>query len=378
MLIGTKTRVLVLWADPRAENLGLQALAAGAEAFASRVWGSCDVVFHTHNSVGTPLTKRAVLRDLGRRNGEITAMLREFDVVLDTGGGDSFTDIYGVRRLLLMSYVRRASVKAGRPITMTPQTIGPFNTRLGRVVGSLMLRRTAVVCTRDPASSAYARQLGRQPDVESTDLAFALPHVDRGEKHDVIINVSGLLWNPNPHVDHVKYQSDVLNLIRRLDGMGRKVSLLAHVLDSPLSDNDVPAVQAASAKAGVSVDLLIPQDLEEAREMLAHGNVLIGSRMHSAINALSVGTVAIPWSYSRKFGPLMAAIGWDHTVDLSSTADPVQVTLDKLEPAVFDELQSLVVQVGIETASSIDRLVKFDGWHSMSFTGQDSSSSRVR
>ncbi|WP_442972823.1 polysaccharide pyruvyl transferase family protein [Rhodococcus sp. G-MC3] len=375
MPIENRTRVLVLWADPRAENLGLQALAAGAEAVAGRVWGPCEVIFHTHNSVGTPLTKRSVMRDFGRRNGAITAMFRDFDVILDTGGGDSFTDIYGIRRLLLMSYVRRAAAKARRPLAMTPQTIGPFETRLGRIVGGLMLRNTKVVCTRDPESSSCARSLGRDPDVESTDMAFALGGVQRRQQYDVIVNVSGLLWNANPHVDHLKYQNDVVSLIQRLVAAGRRVSLLAHVLDSPLLDNDVPAVREAADACGVPVDVLIPGGLQEVREMLAQGNVLIGSRMHSAINALGVGTVAISWSYSRKFAPLMKAIGWDHTVDLASVADPVGVTLEKLELAEFSKMQRSAALVGVSTASRIDTLVNYKGWSLMSNPDHASRSS---
>ncbi|WP_338888766.1 polysaccharide pyruvyl transferase family protein [Rhodococcus sovatensis] len=361
-----RVRVLVLWADPDAENLGLQALAAGARLAATEIWGPCDVVFHTHNTAGTPLTRLAAQRDLAGRRGGMTEYFKTFNVILDTGGGDSFTDIYGLRRLLLMKYVRYAAKKARRPVVMTPQTVGPFETRVGKMVGKSMLRGCAFVCTRDPESAAYARKLGRQADVESTDMAFALGKLRRSQLYDVVINVSGLLWNPNPHVDYLGYRSSVIELIEELSKRGRRISLLAHVLSSNLMDNDVPAVEAAASASGISVDVLIPRDLADVRRILASTEVLIGSRMHSSINALAVGTVAIPWSYSRKFAPLMASIGWDCTVDLRSGLDPVAETLGLLGSTNFGNLQESVLSVNDRADAMIRSFTGSPKWSSIS------------
>ncbi|WP_196248679.1 polysaccharide pyruvyl transferase family protein [Rhodococcoides fascians] len=358
-------RVLILWADPRAENLGLQALAGGARSAVQQIWGGCDVVFHTHNTQNTPLTRAAMIRDLCRRPGGMTAFFRDFDLILDTGGGDSFTDIYGLRRLLLMKYVRIAAGKACRPVVMTPQTIGPFKTWVGKRVATSMLRKSTLVCTRDPESSRNSRILGRDADVESTDMAFALSKPDRGDLYDVVLNVSGLLWNENPHVDYRSYRTNVLKLIDELMLAGRRVSLLAHVLDSPLADNDVPAVKSAAAASKSDVEILVPADLADVRSILANSAVLIGSRMHSAINALAVGTVAIPWSYSRKFAPLMESIGWHTTIDLSMCDDPVGETLRMLERSVFLELQGTVASATSEAENKIRAFTEASQWTSI-------------
>ena len=53
--------------------------------------------------------------------------------------------------------------------------------------------------------------------------------------------------------------------------------------------------------------------------------------MHACLNALSVGTPAIPLAYSRKFEPLLSDLGWSHTVDLRTTADPVDEVMRLLE-----------------------------------------------
>jgi polysaccharide pyruvyl transferase WcaK-like protein len=45
--------------------------------------------------------------------------------------------------------------------------------------------------------------------------------------------------------------------------------------------------------------------------------------MHACLNALSVGTPAIPLAYSRKFEPLLDDLGWRATVDLRTSTDHV-------------------------------------------------------
>lgn len=350
-------KVLVLWADSSAENLGLQALAAGVQSVAERSWGRCLVTFHSHNTAGTPLRRVRVLQDLGRRSGPVVGYLRQFDVVMDTGGGDSFTDIYGVQRFLLMAYIQHACRKAGVPLIMTPQTIGPFRTRVGRIVARFLLSKVDVLYTRDPVSSQVATELGRTPNLIATDMAFALPRPSRAQERDVVLNVSGLLWQSNPHVDFAEYRGNVGRLISGLLAADRRVTLLAHVLDSPVPDNDVPAVYAAAEAAGGDVEIVIPKDLREVREVLSGCCVLVGSRMHAAINALSVGVPAISWSYSRKFGPLMDALGWQYTIDLTAGGDPVSETLELIATDSFDVLKAEVPGVGASAEGRIDSIV---------------------
>ncbi|MDV6260041.1 polysaccharide pyruvyl transferase family protein [Rhodococcoides yunnanense] len=352
-----RPKVLVLWADPAAENLGLQALAAGVRAVAGRSWGECDVTFHSHNTLGTPLRRKLALQDFGRRGGPIVGYLGQFDVVMDTGGGDSFTDIYGIQRLLLMAYIQRACRKAKVSLVMTPQTIGPFQTYLGRVVASRLLTNVDVLCTRDPVSSRVAIDIGRTPSLLATDMAFALPRPTPMKQRDVVLNVSGLLWQSNPHVDSVRYRAYVVDLADRLLAADRRVTLLAHVLDSPVPDNDVPAVYATADAISGEVEIVIPEDLEEARNVLAGSRVLVGSRMHSAINALSVGVPAISWAYSRKFGPLMDALGWQHTIDLTSGHDPVPETLQLITADSFQTLRDAAPGVATSAEGKIEEMV---------------------
>jgi polysaccharide pyruvyl transferase WcaK-like protein len=116
-----------------------------------------------------------------------------------------------------------------------------------------------------------------------------------------------------------------------LVAQGREVTLLAHVLDSASSDNDVRALTEFAAAHEGPVDVVVPESLAEVRETVAGASVVLGSRMHACLNALSVGTPAVPLAYSRKFEPLLHDVGWRYGIDLRTEADAVEAVLRILE-----------------------------------------------
>lgn len=319
-------KVLVLWADGLSPNLGLRAIAAGAEVLAQRAWPGCSVACHNYGSpllpvpVGNP---RAALTELITGRGGLVGWLAQADVVLDTRSGDSFSDIYGLKRLTTMGLMSEAVLRSGATLVMLPQTIGPFTTTLGRAWGRRSMRKSSLVMSRDTESSRAALSLGRPVDVTGTDLVFALPVPHANRDRDVLLNVSGLLWQENPYHACEDYRHTVRMLLRSLIDLGRDVTLLAHVLASPSPDSDVAVVQQLHQEFGGSVHVAIPGDLDDLRNIAASAQLTIGSRMHACLNSLSVGTPAIPLAYSRKFAPLLADLGWTRCVDLRNSADPV-------------------------------------------------------
>jgi polysaccharide pyruvyl transferase WcaK-like protein len=345
-------RVLILWADERSANLGVRALAQGTATMAREVWGNeitIDFQDLAANADGFTVSMELIKKDIRQRKGPIKAWLRQYDRVIDTGAGDSFTDIYGPQRIRRMLYTQITARRLGIPVVMGPQTIGPFSTLSSKLFARISLARMAVVAARDTSSAGYAKRLGRRAVVRATDVVFALPQPDVERDRDVVINVSGLLWARNPHVDPVTYQASVRNLIDEMLQRGRRVTLLAHVIDNPSLDNDTIPIRVLAAEYSDRLDTVIPTTLREVREVVAAANVVLGSRMHACLNALSVGTPAIPWAYSRKFAPLMADIGWNHSIDLRGDGDPVAKTFSILDQESEAGLRGQVTALRLET-----------------------------
>ncbi|WP_114853270.1 polysaccharide pyruvyl transferase family protein [Brachybacterium sp. YJGR34] len=318
-------RALVLWARPDHPNLGVAALATGSAALLRRAFGEdLDVRFHATGGADLPGNDGPVnlshagplLRTRIRDPRPLREWLRGFDLVLDTRAGDSFTDIYTLKQLAKMTQAGLYARQWGVPLVLGPQTVGPFGTRRGRALARLSLRAATGLMVRDTASADAARALGRPADVVSTDVVFALAEVPREQRHDVLLNVSGLLWHPNPHVDHRHYRDVVHGLLDGLAAQGRTVSLLAHVARGSGRGTDSDAAVVAALADRVSGEAVIPDDLTEVRAAVAASRLVIGSRMHACLNALSTGTPAVALAYSRKFAPLLEQVGWRHTIDL--------------------------------------------------------------
>ncbi|NTW38910.1 MAG: polysaccharide pyruvyl transferase family protein [Cellulomonadaceae bacterium] len=323
-------RALVLWAQDSSPNLGVRALGEGTAALLRRVWPTAEVDFQNFGRGPSPLpvrTPRSLVRERVTGKAGLLRWLASYDVVVDTRAGDSFADIYGLGRLTTMTLLAEWASQAGTRVVLGPQTIGPFDTRRGTLMGRRSLRRADVVMARDSVSAQHAASLGRPVDVLTTDVVFAMPVPVVERTHDVLLNVSGLLWQPGPHVDHERYRRTVTEVYRRLVADGREVALLAHVLPSSSPDDDVPAVHELAATVAPDAEVLVPGSLTEVREMVAASALVVGSRMHACLNALSVGTPAVPLAYSRKFAPLLGDLGWDHTIDLRTDDDPAASAL---------------------------------------------------
>ena len=319
-------RALVVWADPASTNLGMRVLADGATALVRRAFPGADVVHQSSGHGPAPVNigvPRTLVREAVSDHRGLRAWLRGFDLVLDMRGGDSFTDSYGMRRLRRQSLFAALVHRLGIPLVLGPQTIGPFTTRAGHLLGVQTLRLADLVLARDPLSARVATALGRSPEVTTTDVVFLLQPARPAPPgtHDVLLGVSGLLWDPR-QPGHASYRDTVHSLLTDLHRRGREVTLLAHVLDSGESDNDVPVVRELAGRYRLRV--LVPQGLEEVRAQMAGARVVVGSRMHACLNALSVGTPAVPLAYSRKFAPLLTDLGWPEVVDLRDPRAPAR------------------------------------------------------
>ena len=320
-------KILVLWSDPEAPNLGVQALANGARLLAQASYPNADVEYATFG--GSPeaysLGARMCLRDATRVDPALRNQLIQYDLVLDTGAGDSFTDIYGHRRLATILYVRQAARRLGIPVVIAPQTIGPFRSRVARHLAARSLQSADLVLTRDSVSASLVHSWGISNVVESSDLVFALGTEKPYGDHDIILNVSGLLWHENPHVNHVHYRASITTLVRGLQERGRRVTALPHVLSNSSVDDDSAILPDV---ATIANEVATPNDLREARAIIGGAQLVIGARMHACLNSLSQGVPAIPWAYSRKFTPLLADLGWANVVELQSAqGEPAVETL---------------------------------------------------
>lgn len=264
--------------------------------------------------------------------------------MLDIGEGDSFADIYGLKRFGLLSLSKWLTVTGGVPLVLSPQTIGPFESPVARTVARHVMRRANRVFARDGLSMDYLRQNGLADNAtEVIDVAFRLPFTARPRVNDgkvhVGINVSGLLYNGGYTrnnqfgltVDYPALVDGLLSeLARRADVV---VHLVGHVNSHTFEVEDDYRVCAKLAERHPGM-VLAPRfgSPSEAKSYISGLHFFTGARMHACIGAFSSGVAVVPMAYSRKFNGLFSSLGYHALADLKAhdTATAHQRVLEGL------------------------------------------------
>ncbi len=319
----------MLWHSVRSGNLGVGALTVGNILL---IRESCEALGLTpHFTVmggrepgrpyvlGDDIEALDVDRSFLLSSGGYWRTLGSLDCLVDIGGGDSFAEIYDNKRFAFLWLTKYFAVKRGRPLLLSPQTIGPFERQPWRRLASFIMNRADAVVARDPVSYELARELAtRTRTAMSIDVAFALPYQRRGrpdrDMTEIGINVSGLLFTGSEvskgfglDVDYAELMRGVLrDLTARPDV---RVKLITHVVSEQLSDDDDARVAdrlAAEFPAAERVpDFASPSD---AKSYISGLDLLIAGRMHACIAAFSSGVPVIPTAYSRKFSGLFEGV----------------------------------------------------------------------
>ena len=278
-----------------------------------------------------------MLRQRLARKESTLGMLLRSDLFCDITGGDSFSDIYGLKRLLRGFLLKTVCQLTGKPFVLLPQTYGPFASRISRVLARQVLRNAAVIYSRDSDGVQVVRELisAAAPVCLCPDVAFVLDPVRpdtaqvcqlevlRAAGTQVLgLNISGLLYHGGYSRDNMfglacDYPALIADILKMFCAMPEwRVLLVPHVL--PASNFAVEDDQIAAGKALA----VLPEELRGRVMVLERGldqnetkyciglcDFFIGARMHATIAALSQKVPAIGLAYSRKFAGVFATAG---------------------------------------------------------------------
>ncbi len=153
----------------------------------------------------------AKLRDHIARRNTVLRHLAGADVVGSIAGGDSFSDIYGLARLLYIEFPQMLVLLMDKKLILFPQTLGPFKTRLAQRIARFIVSRAERTYSRDYAGVTEARRLAPKLAPEKAkfcyDVGFlvepqppanlhwtGLPAEKQNGSCLVGLNVSGLLY----------------------------------------------------------------------------------------------------------------------------------------------------------------------------------------
>ena len=266
---------------------------------------------------------------------------------LSIAGGDSFSDIYGLQRLLYVSFPKILVLWMGKPLVLLPQTYGPFKSRLSRWIARYIFQRAKLIYSRDQEGLKVVADLlgGPNPRLRfAYDMGFALeprppaPLVCsrlrqiREQGPLAGLNVSGLLYMGGyTRSNMFGLKSHYAELVRSIIDLlaneaGCQVLLVPHVFGAEGEESDVPACKQILAdlagKHGGRLHFIEGNfDHHEIKYLIGQCGFFLGSRMHACIAALSQCVPAVGLAYSRKFAGVLESVGGgSRVVDLREAA----------------------------------------------------------
>ncbi|HET6890018.1 MAG TPA: polysaccharide pyruvyl transferase family protein [Pyrinomonadaceae bacterium] len=286
---------------------------------------------------------------LAARFGSLGAWLNEgvrlidsCDAVLDVSGGDSFSDIYGLKRFSGVHWPKQIALSRGKPLLLMPQTYGPFRDVQVLSLAKSATRGAAMAWARDSNSFEELKRLlgpfyAPEAHREGVDMAFTLAAREPAGRIPPVlaswlsesprsvplvgVNVSGLIYNdPARAKSNYRFVADYRSVVTRfvallLKQTTARIVLISHVMDRPGHyESDIEACQcvAEALPEGASERVFVaPIDLDqsEAKWLISRLDWFCGTRMHSTIAGLSSGVPTAAIAYSDKTRGVFATCG---------------------------------------------------------------------
>lgn len=381
MASSTSLRIGLLWHSPNSDNLGVGALTVANIAILKRVAAEVgvtpDFVILGFIDTAPSYIRDEKIRSLRIRTksllnpfGDFAREMRACDMICDIGAGDSFTDIYGAKRALFMLRSKAMVLRAGLPLVLSPQTIGPFEQWWTRSWATSIMRRCTSVVSRDQLTTDFLGQLGVTGDrvTDATDVAFCLPYDpaprDGGGPTKVGVNVSGLLINGGYSGDNMfgltaDYQGLMRQIISHFHALPDcEVHLVGHVLSEtmPVEDDLTANETLADEFPGVIVAPRF-EGPSEAKSYISGFDFFCGSRMHACIAAFSSGVPVLPIAYSRKFAGVFGSLGYDRIADAKTQT--TEEIFDQVVQA-FDQRAAIQAEIGHSMSQVDDRIAAYE------------------
>jgi len=371
----------LLWHSLSSSNLGVGALTLSQIALINKAAARVgkEVQFKVFGTLGVENygTTPGITSILGLERNFIAPwkssffkQLRECDLILDIGEGDSFTDIYGLERYFILVGTKYAAWLAGIPLILSPQTIGPFNGHLTRAGAKFIMNKSRRVFARDHLSMEYLQSNGLKNIDEVIDVAFALPFDKQSlaetEKTRVGINVSGLLYHGGYtcanqfglSLDYASLTHAMLDWFTAQTDC--EVHLVSHVVPEsmPVEDDYRISLELKKLYPSVRVAKRFTSP-SEAKSFISGMDFFVGARMHACIGAFSSGVPVVPLAYSRKFNGLFESLNYHHFGDCKK--DSLEQALAKVQSGFFNR-RVLQAEVAVGNGIARARLDRYENY----------------
>jgi len=245
-----------------------------------------------------PLRVRAWLK---RRFGII--LEADIDVILDASGfayGDQWSSV-ALRQL--STELHRFQSK-GKPYIFLPQALGPFTRPQDRRRLQVGFAKAALIMAREESSYAHVKELGvpktvlkQYPDFTNLVTATAPSSFEYAKPVFLIIPNSKMISAKNPNL---QWREEYLSVLHAAIDVGLSRGFSVVVLNHE-GRSDQSVCVDLQRQASSDVDLIYEDDALRVKGIIGACSVVLSSRFHGCVSALSQGVSCLGTSWSYKY-----------------------------------------------------------------------------
>lgn len=313
-------------------------LASGAMSFFTGLW--------LFLKAGLPFGLGLSTHLVPRRHKRAWLALAASDLVIAKGG--SYLYSYGGARYLVflfrMLLVPMIAARMGKDILYFGHSIGPVQGTMSRRFTRVALRKANAILLRERLSVSYVMEnlcvegpaIDLIPDLAFLDAPRELvPSTGdildregvRRRREKPVVGVTVRTWefpgSRNPRMRLAQYKAGIVEIINFLKtDFGATIVFVPHCLE------DLPFAAEIGSELKDSSDvhwLTRDYSLKELKDVLGALSVLVGTRIHSNILALTQSTPVVPIAYEKhkSYGIMeMAGLDSEHIFDISELDVP--------------------------------------------------------
>jgi colanic acid/amylovoran biosynthesis protein len=271
-------------------------------------------------------------RIIGRRLAEHVRLCRESDLVVCVGGGylrakRAWSSTFALALLLQPLVLYR---RMGIPTVLYTQSVGPFATPAQRWMAGRVLRRADLVIAREDISLGILAGLGATANVRrSVDCGFAFDsstEVDLRSRIGAapdrpLVGITVRQWlDPAGQESYERAVATVADAA--VEEFGATVVFLPQVTSERQDDDDRVAGRRVADRMRCPAQVLGDSlDHHTIKAMYGGLDLLIGTRFHSVIFAMTASVPVLAVEYEHKTSGIMHDLGLDEWVHDIATVD---------------------------------------------------------
>lgn len=274
-----------------------------------------SVILWSLNLVVLKLTGTCFLEDIRK--------ISKSDAFISTDG-DVLGEDYGLFPYVWRLYYLSIGLFLNKPVVIFAEGVGPFRSSIGKRISKYFFSRCAYISVRDEISNENLVALGIKSKIDVVpDSAFLLEKADdedlnykMNSKMLIGISVSELATKygfkykeeKDSYLGFIKFMAEISDYI--INKYNADIIFIPHVIQVQRDDyktaQDIRSLIKNTSRTRIASREL---DARQLKKIISFCDLLIASRMHSAIAALSMGVPVVGIAYSHKMRGVFSMMG---------------------------------------------------------------------